>query len=356
MRLPPSPATFSSDGYRWAMRSGLWSREWLDFGRVDGRADFRRPARRARPWASRRPPPLPLDGVIGRGAVALARFRGASRRAAGAGAISGYWSAGSRLVVGRERPAVLAPWRWLVRGGRLDGPALGHTAQYLPVQPRSPHLVRAARSAACSPTARRAARRTAAVRAPRSGRAARSSTTLTLRGEHARRSGAGWPARPRGCPRRPPARPWAPSTRSRRPTASRSPRRPPACWRRRSGAGAARLRSPAPAASCCTRWGSWRRPGSTVLPSASIFSSRPKAGPTEASDSAACSSETPRPDQDRDRARRVVGDVGARLRDIERDPARRRLDVAASPIQADNLQRGHRHVQLRPGEAARRAA
>ncbi len=33
----------------------------------------------------------------------------------------------------------------------------------------------------------------------------------------------------------------------------------------------------------------------TVRPSASIFSSRPNAGPTEARDSAACSSETPSP-------------------------------------------------------------
>src|ERR1035437_3161501 len=32
IRLPPSPATFSRDGYRWAMRRGSWSRERLDRG------------------------------------------------------------------------------------------------------------------------------------------------------------------------------------------------------------------------------------------------------------------------------------------------------------------------------------
>jgi len=48
------------------------------------------------------------------------------------------------------------------------------------------------------------------------------------------------------------------------------------------------------------------------------------------------------PDEDRDRPGDVVSDVHARLRDLERQAADRRPDLAARSIEAQHFERGHR--------------
>ena len=62
------------------------------------------------------------------------------------------------------------------------------------------------------------------------------------------------------------------------------------------------------------------------------------------------------PDQDCDGTGGVVGDVHARLRDLDRELAALGLDVHTRAVEPDDLEGGHGDVQPRPLEAAARTS